>query len=220
MKHIKDIYPLVKEVRQRIIETMKERGITKITLVPSMDEWLEQNPDKYEEDYDTFRFDNAPRVIYFTKYDTGYEYEVLSVELIGKDALSYPCFRMECEASELGSDTFTDDEVYEMINVYEALEKHLGIDDEPEKVLVLYEVDEEDNTKTSIVAMSEADWRNRKPETIEKVLRDYFDERYSDCDDDYFCYDDEIRQAVEALTTGYEAEFNGDSVFWDEVEMI
>lgn len=118
----------------------------------------------------------------------------------------------------------------EMGNAADFLNKHCetnGYDvadhkenEDPEKVWVLYEVDEEDNTKTSIVAMSEADWRNRKPETIEKVLRDYFDERYSDCDDDYFCYDNEIRQAVETLTTGYEAEFNGDSVFWGDVVMI
>ena len=99
-----------------------------------------------------------------------------------------------------------------------------GIIREPEettkKVMVLYEVCEDDNTKTSIVAMSESDWQNRKAETIEKVLRDYYDERYSDCDDDYFDYNKEIADAVEALTTGYETEFSGDSVFWDEVEII
>lgn len=90
----------------------------------------------------------------------------------------------------------------------------------PEKAMVLYEVDEEDNTKTSIVAMKETDWQKRKPEAIEKVLREYFDERYAGCDDEYFCYEDEIKQAVEALTTGYDTEFNGDSLFWDSVEMI
>ena len=88
------------------------------------------------------------------------------------------------------------------------------------KVMVLYEVDEVDNTKTSIVAMAEDKWRRRHHKDIEKVLRDYFDDRYADADDDYFCYDDEIKHAAEALTTGYDTEFNGDSVFWDEVEMI
>lgn len=92
--------------------------------------------------------------------------------------------------------------------------------EKPEKVMVLYEVDEIDNTKTSIVAMTETDWEKRKPETIEKVLREYFDERYADCDDDYFCYEDEIKQAVEALSTGYDTEFSGDTLFWDSVEMI
>lgn len=92
--------------------------------------------------------------------------------------------------------------------------------EKPEKVMVLYEVDEIDNTKTSIVAMTETDWEKRKPEAIEKVLREYFDERYADCDDDYFCYEDEIKQAVEALSTGYETEFSGDTLFWDSVEMI
>lgn len=86
--------------------------------------------------------------------------------------------------------------------------------------MVLYEVDEEDNTKTSIVAMNEKDWQKRQPEAIEKVLREYFDERYSGCDDDYFCYENEIKQAVEALSTGYDTEFDGNSLFWDSVEMI
>ena len=95
-----------------------------------------------------------------------------------------------------------------------------GIGEEPQKVMVLYEVCEDDNTKTSIVAMTEDDWQDRKADTIEKVLRDYFDERYSDCDDDYFNYDEEIAQAVATLTTGYDAEFNGDSVFWDSVDLI
>lgn len=94
------------------------------------------------------------------------------------------------------------------------------IDIEPEKVMVLYEVDENDNTKQSIVAMSETNWKNRQPEKIDKVLREYFDERYAGCDDNYFCYEDEIKQAVDALATGYDAGFNGDSLFWDIVEMI
>ena len=85
---------------------------------------------------------------------------------------------------------------------------------------MLYEVCEDDNTKTSIVAMTEDDWQDRKVDTIEKVLRDYFDECYSDCDDDYFNYDEEIAQAVTTLATGYDAEFNGDSVFWDSVDLI
>ena len=88
------------------------------------------------------------------------------------------------------------------------------------KVMVLYEVCEDDNTKTSIVAMTEDDWQDRSKDAIEKVLRDYFDERYSDCDDDYFNYDEEIAQAVTTLTTGYDAEFSGDSVFWDSVDLI
>ena len=95
--------------------------------------------------------------------------------------------------------------------------------DEPEKVMVLYEVDEEDNSaapKAALAAMTETNWNKRKPETIEKVLRDRYDESYAGNDDDYFCYEDEIKKAVEALTTGYETEFNGYSLFWDEVEMV
>ena len=136
MKHIRDIYPMVKQVRQRIVETMQERGLTEVVIMPDREEWLKQNPDKYEEDYDQTCWDECPYVVYFDKYGCGYEYMVKKVELIGKDALGFPCFRMECEANELGYDRFTNDDVYDMKGVYEVLEKRLGIDEEPEYVWV------------------------------------------------------------------------------------
>lgn len=128
MKHIKDIYPMVKQVRQRIVETMQERGLTEVVIMPDREEWLKQNPDKYEEDYDQACWDECPYVVYFDKYGCGYEYMVKKVELLGKNALGFPCFRMECEANELGYDRFTDDDVYDMKGVYEVLEKRLSID--------------------------------------------------------------------------------------------
>lgn len=136
MAKITDIYGIVKASREHIIKTMQERGLTEVVIMPDREEWLKQNPDKYEEDYDKACYDECPYVVYFDKYGCGYDYMVKKVELIGKDALGFPCFRMECEANELGYDRFTDDDVYDMRWVYEVLEKRLGIDDEPEYVYV------------------------------------------------------------------------------------
>lgn len=139
MRHIKDIYPLVKEVRQRIVETMIERGISEVQFIPSEDEWLEQNPDKCDDDYYVHRDEVCPNVVYFDKYGCGYEYQVTKVLLIGKDPLGFPLFKLECEANELGYDTFLDTDVYDMTWVYEMLEKHLELEDQPEKVWVLFD---------------------------------------------------------------------------------
>ena len=136
MRHIKEIYPLVKQVRQRIIETMQERGIRGVEFIPSEEEWLEQNPDKSEDEYYVLRDEVCPNVVYFDKYGCGYEYQVTKVLLIGKDAKGFPYFKLECEANELGYDTFLDTDVYDMTWVYEMLEKALGLDKEPEKVYV------------------------------------------------------------------------------------
>ena len=139
MRHIKDIYPMVNEVRQRIIETMQERGISEVEFIPSEDEWLEQNPDKSEDEYHVHRDEVCPNVVYFDKYGCGYEYQVTKVLLTTKKPKGHPLFKLECDTNELGHDTFLDTDVYDMTWVYEMLEKHLGLDDEPEKVWVLFD---------------------------------------------------------------------------------
>ena len=144
MRHIKEIYPLVKQVRQRVIETMQERGISEVQFIPSEDEWLEQNPDKYDDDYYVRRDEVCPNVVYFDKYGCGYEYQVTKVLLIGKDPLGFPLFKLECEANELGYDTFLDTDVYDMTWVYEMLEKHLGLDNEPEKIWIVKQESNDD----------------------------------------------------------------------------
>jgi len=226
MKRV-NMYAVICEMREQIVKTMQERGITELATCMSYAEWCKENKRDPEEDesddtdYQDYKDYEAPYAIFFGKYGTGYDYRVDKVRLkTYKD--SDPVLMFDCHENELGDDTFREDDLafLTLYNVYDILLDRLGVEDEPEKAMVLYEVDEEDNTKTSIVAMTETDWEKRKPEAIEKVLRDYFDERYADCDDDYFCYEDEIKQAVEALSTGYETEFIGDTLFWDSVEMI
>ena len=224
------MYAVIREMREQVVKTMQERGIKELATCMSYQEWGQTQgykPDDYEEDEsdDTDYLDyidqEAPYVIFFNKWDNGNDYRVDKVKLIAGGA-GAPVLEFECYANELGDDTFREDDLafLTLYNVYDILLDMLGIEDEPKKAMVLYEVDEVDNTKTSIVAMTETDWEKRKPEAIEKVLRDYFDERYAGCDDDHICYEDEIKQAVEALSTGYETEFIGDSLFWDSVEMI
>lgn len=229
MKRV-NVYAAIREMREQIVKTMQERGIKELAMCMSYQEWgKEQNyePDDYEEkeyndcDYEDYRDQTSPYVIFFDKHCCGSDYRVDKVTLKEFEG-SGPILEFECWANELGYDTFGEDDVVflTLYNVYTTMYNLLEIKDEPEKAMVLYEVDEEDNTKTSIVAMKETDWQKRKPEAIEKVLREYFDERYADRDDEYFCYEDEIKHAVEALTTGYDTEFNGNSLFWDRVEMI
>ena len=228
MKRV-NVYDVIREMREQVVKTMQERGITELAMCLSPEEWAKENNCKYEPDedgydeqYDDYKRDESPYVIFFDKYNNGIDYRVDKVTL-KTECLGGPVLEFDCVNDEWGDgDTFGEDDLVflTLYNVYDKLLDRLGIEDEPEKAMVLYEVDEEDNTKTSIVAMKETDWQKRKPEAIEKVLREYFDERYADCDDEYFCYEDEIKQTVEALTTGYDTEFNGNSLFWDSVEMI
>lgn len=229
MKRV-DIYAVIRKMREQIVKTMQDRGITELATTMSYQEWGKErkySPEDYEEDenddfdYKDYKDQEAPYAIFFDKHGTGYDYRVDKIRL-KTCKTGYPVLEFDCYASELGDDTFGEDDMVSLTlyNVYDVLLDKLGVENEPEKVMVLYEVDEDDNTKTSIVAMTETDWNKRKPETVEKVLRDYFDERYADCDDDYFCYEDEIKQAVAALAEGYETEFNGSTLFWDGVEIV
>ena len=196
MRHIKDICPLVKEVRQRIVETMQERGISEVEFIPSKEEWLEQNPDKYVDDYYVHRDEVCPNVVYFDKYGCGYEYQVTKVLLVGKDPLGFPLFKLECEANELGYDTFLDTDVYDMTWVYEMLEKHLGLDDEPEKVWVLFDeslYDYELQGRRIMVFKSEDEARRKFKEFVGKSRKTAEDSGWeigSDSDDFFEAYPD------------------------------
>lgn len=139
MKHIKDIYPLVNEVRQRIIETMRERHIAVVQFCPhNEEEYLQEHKgEENVQDYGDFRDEHCPYVIFFDKYNCGGDYCVMSVSL---DDGEHPRFTLHFDG-EYGNDEFDEDDVtwITMLNVYERLENELGIDkdDEPEKVYVL-----------------------------------------------------------------------------------
>ena len=130
MRHIKDIDPLVNEVRQRIIKVMRERHINLVQFCPANEEeYLQEH--KGEEDVQQFgdyRDEHCPYVIFFDKYSSGSEYSVMSVSL---EEGEHPRFKMECDG-EYNWETFYDDDVVwlTMLNVYECLEIQLEIDEE------------------------------------------------------------------------------------------
>ena len=129
MRHIKDIYPLVNEVRQRIIETMRKRRIAQVRLCPATEEeYLQEHEgEKDVRDYGDYRNEQCPCVIFFDKRYNGCEYFVMSVSLL--DDCSHPFFKMECDG-EYENETFYDYDVawLTMLNVYECLEEKLEID--------------------------------------------------------------------------------------------
>ena len=129
MRHIKDIYPLVNEVRQRIIETMRERGIETVQFCPDEEDYEEQHQgEEHVENYEDFRDSHCPYVIWFDNYNSGEDYCVHSVSLIDGE---HPRFEMECEG-ECDWHELCDYDVAQltMLNVYECLERELGIDND------------------------------------------------------------------------------------------
>lgn len=139
MRHIKDIYPIVNEVRQRIIEIMQQRGLTKIEIIPTREEYdkeHENDPDWSDLDWDELRAYTCPAVTYFNKRSEGEPYDVISVELVNTEKLGLH-LKLNC-VGEFQDDWFYDYDVTDesMYGVYEEMEKSLGIDNEPEYVWV------------------------------------------------------------------------------------
>lgn len=140
------MYAVIREMREQIVETMQERGIKELAMCMSYQEWgMEQNykPEDYEEDetddydYTDYLDQEAPYVIFFDKYCHGYDYRVDKVRLkTYKD--SDPVLMFDCHESELGDDTFGENDLVflTLYNVYDTLLDRLGIEDEPEKVYV------------------------------------------------------------------------------------
>ena len=133
MRHIKDIYPLVNEVRQRIIEKMRAENIVLVQFCPANEEeYLEEHKgEEHVENYEDYRDNHCPYVIWFDKYNSGEDCCVMSVSFFDGE---YPRFKMQCEG-ECDSRELWDDDVawITMLNVYECLERELGLEDEQEK---------------------------------------------------------------------------------------
>ena len=133
------IHKMMNDARQRVIETMRERDIKVVNLVMTQDEFAKENgfedAEDAEGDYNDYMSNNAPWVIFFNKYGNGIDYAALNVELVDGE---HPKFKLNCYNSEEGSDWFYDYDLTQlsMVNVYEMLEKHLELEDEPEKVYV------------------------------------------------------------------------------------
>ena len=135
-------------MREQIVKTMQERGIKELAMCMSYQEWgKEQNyePDDYEEkeyndcDYEDYRDQTSPYVIFFDKHCCGSDYRVDKVTLKEFEG-SGPILEFECCADELGYDTFGEDDVVflTLYNVYTTMYNLLEIKDEPEKVWVLH----------------------------------------------------------------------------------
>ena len=139
MRHIKDIYPIVNEVRQRIIEKMRAENIVLVQFCPATEEeYLQEHEgEKDVQEYGDYRDEHCPYVIWFDKYNSGEDLCVMSVSFMDGE---HPYFVLHCEGVYDGKDVCDDDVAWlTMLNVYEMLEKHLELEDEPEKVWVLFD---------------------------------------------------------------------------------
>ena len=121
------VYQMLEDLKQRIIKTMQERGLTKIDLVPSEEEWLKENPENDKFDYYDMKNWSAPSVIYFDKYGMGVNYNAVKATLC-KSKSGEPYFELECEGSE-DNDTFSEYDLttMSMLNVCDALEDILEL---------------------------------------------------------------------------------------------
>ena len=139
MKRV-NVYDVIREMREQIVETMQERGITELAMYLSPEEWAKENDCKYEPDedgydeqYDDYKRDESPYVIFFDKYNHGIDYRVDKVTL-KTEGLGAPVLEFECYNDEWGyNDTFGEDDLVFMTlyNVYDTLLDRLGIEDEP-----------------------------------------------------------------------------------------
>jgi len=140
------VFQMMNAAKERIIKTMQERGIKKVNLVMTQEEWAKENdfapdanPRIYENDYNDYRNQEAPYVIFFNKWGNGMDYSAYSVELV--DGPVNPRFKLECYNSEEGSEWFYDSDLtsLSMIGVYDAMEKELGLEEQPkQEVWVLF----------------------------------------------------------------------------------
>lgn len=121
------VYQMLDDLKQRIIKTMQERGLTEINLVPTEEEWLKENPENDESDYEDMKMEETPSVIFFDKYGMGCEYSAVKATLCKAKSGEY-YFKLDCEGSE-DNDTFTEFEltVMSMLNVCDSLEDILEL---------------------------------------------------------------------------------------------
>jgi hypothetical protein len=147
MKRV-NVYAVIREMREQIVKTMQERGITELAMFKSYQEWGKErnySPDDYEEDenhdydYTDYKDCEAPYAIFFDKHGMGYDYRVDKVRLkTYKD--SDPVLLFDCHESELGDDTFGEDDMVflTLYNVYDTMLDLLEIEDEPSPIWVLF----------------------------------------------------------------------------------
>lgn len=147
MKRV-NVYDVIREMREQIVKTMQERGITELTMCLSPEEWAKENDCKYEPDedgydeqYDDYKRDESPYVIFFDKHNNGIDYRVDKVTL-KTECLGGPVLEFDCVNDEWGyDDTFGEDDLVflTLYNVYDTMLDRLGIEDEPTENKDLYD---------------------------------------------------------------------------------
>lgn len=118
---------MLDDLKQRIIKTMQKRGLTEVGLVPTKEQWLKENPENDEYDYDDLKMEEAPSVIFFDKHGMGMEYNAVKATLCKNKSGEY-YFKLDCEGCE-DNETFTewDLTVMSMLNVCDSLEDILEL---------------------------------------------------------------------------------------------
>ena len=144
MKRV-NVYDVIREMREQVVKTMQERGIKELAMYLSPEEWAKENDCKYEPDedgydeqYDDYKRDESPYVIFFDKYNHGIDYRVDKVTL-KTEGLGAPVLEFDCVNDEWGyDDTFGENDLVflTLYNVYDTLLDRLSIEDEPEYVWV------------------------------------------------------------------------------------
>lgn len=128
------VFEMMNAAKKRIIKAMQERGVKKVDLVMTWEEWAKKyglDPsDGPGGDYYSYRYQEAPQVIFFNDNGVGCELSALSVKLV--DDSFNPRFEIKCYNNEKGLVAFNDYELtyLSIISVYDALEEELGMNDD------------------------------------------------------------------------------------------
>ena len=140
---------MMKAAKECIIKTMQERGIKKLDLVMTEEEFAKENglelgSERLEDEYCDYKTYEAPYVVFYDKYNLGNDYAVYSVEL--EDGPTGPRFKLNCYNGDVGDEWFHDDDLLHlsMIPVYDAMERVLELEEPKEEFFTITRVSRDD----------------------------------------------------------------------------
>lgn len=170
---------MVNEVRQRIIEKMRAENIVLVQFCPATEEdYLQEHEgEKDVQEYGDYRDEHCPYVICFDKYNSGEDLCVMSVSFMDGE---HPFFVLHCEGEYDGKDVCDDDVTWlTMLNVYEKLQKHLELEEEPEKVYV-FTAEQAWDGETDDIIIKTFRTREAAREFMHKFIHEDCDESIAD----------------------------------------
>lgn len=222
MKRV-NVFAAIREMREQIVKTMQERGIKEIVTCMPYAEWCKENKREPEEDetddndYQDYINGDVPYVVFFDKYNHGIDYRVDKVTLktngLGLSVLEFGCVNDEWDYN----DTFGEDDLVflTLYNVYNDMLDLLGIEDEPEKLMVLCSYDDEEAEYDNHLIVSKEVFGSKDgKKRIRKYLEEAFEYKTMDDDDRK-----EFRECVKDLLKGKTGYF-GIKYFWEETDAI